>query len=413
MGSLDDTTCDATTIPPSTLHGDTSPAATGMPPSYSATTTSGAAASPSTSTAAGAATDASGAAAHPQTPLLESFLDLHNLARRDLARARDAGTSIATFSGDSLKFKSFMTAFHAFHGDSTDNSAKRKLHLLASYLSDTVVTLIEDCLDSDDHETAYREALHRLTATYGNPEMILQVLLRTAETWPKIRSAEDFLRLATFIRTAKSRTSGLQGALASLLIIKAVTPRFPDHTVSFWHEQALTLEAERPPTLDDLLAFVLRRAEIERRSETTEARGQYGGSGPSDSRSPSRDDHHGRSSDPGRSRDRGGNSMRYSPSREPTSPKATSCFNIQTKEVVPLQKYSKSRKCSYCNSKDHWLSFCPTFRPLSAQSREEWIIDHLMCRKCGECHVGINECPVKTVCLMCPGDHVTALHGNQ
>ena len=111
-----------------------------------------------------------------------------------------------------------------------------------------------------------------------------------------------------------------------------------------------------------------------------------------------------------RSRDRGGGySKRHSPSREPTSQTATACFNIQTKEVIPLrQKHGKSRRCSYC-SKDHWLSFCPTFRPLTTTERERWVIDNFLCPRCGEPHLR-TECTLKTECLVCSRNHVTALH---
>ncbi|XP_046731714.1 uncharacterized protein LOC124402619 [Silurus meridionalis] len=65
--------------------------------------------------------------------------------------------------------------------------------------------------------------------------------------------------------------------------------------------------------------------------------------------------------------------------------------------------------CPYCNSTEHHLSQCTTFKAFTTEQMIKWIKDNKRCWKCGRSHIARN-CTLKKPCRLCHGKHLQILH---
>ncbi|KAI2668771.1 hypothetical protein H4Q32_005566 [Labeo rohita] len=65
--------------------------------------------------------------------------------------------------------------------------------------------------------------------------------------------------------------------------------------------------------------------------------------------------------------------------------------------------------CPYCDSKEHYLSQCPTFQSLTKPQVIDWIKTNNRCWKCGRTHRAA-QCTLKKLCHLCNGKRLQILH---
>lgn len=75
-----------------------------------------------------------------------------------------------------------------------------------------------------------------------------------------------------------------------------------------------------------------------------------------------------------------------------------------TKSQVKISAF-----CPYCDSKEHYLSQCPTFQSLTKSQVIDWIKTNNRCWKCGRNHRAA-QCTLKKLCYLCNGKHLQILH---
>ncbi|XP_049321160.1 uncharacterized protein LOC111190943 [Astyanax mexicanus] len=82
--------------------------------------------------------------------------------------------------------------------------------------------------------------------------------------------------------------------------------------------------------------------------------------------------------------------------------------------VSPRKPEGTSKKksqpyCPYCDSSEHFLSQCDTFKSFDNSQIAQWIKSNRRCWRCGRGHTAA-ECTLKKPCSKCQGKHLQILH---
>ncbi|XP_072035816.1 uncharacterized protein [Amphiura filiformis] len=295
-------------------------------------------------------------------------------------RAQLPAQKIQVFSGDPLKFTTFMKAFEYGVEDKILDSRDR-INYLWQYTSGEPKSLVNSCLYYTDANEGYIKAKQLLTKRFGDSHKIAQAVLKKAKEWPDVKEQASclnefslFLLECHNMMQANSPLKELNNTSSLQLLVG----KLPYRLKNLWRAKVYDIQEEKMRTVGfkDLVDFVGRHAQI--------VANPAFGTISSDTKSNSRN-------------------QQYDNKPKPR----TSSFVTGTQH----EEKSPQKLCLHCDTSTHTLEVCRVVQKKPYDERVATL------RKLGVCfgcvkkgsHF-VRDCTKRVKCIVCKGRHPTVLH---
>ena len=311
------------------------------------------------------------------------------------------------FTGDSLKYKMFITLFD-MTVDSKISSPKEKLAILIEYTSGEPKNLIETCL-YQSAESGYRRARELLEKHYGNPIQIANAHMEKLTSWPKIHDNDSKKIREFYVYLVKC-----QGCLTdeeyvhelnTSSLLQALCSKLQERLQRQWAMQVFTIKStkSRRANFRDFVEFIGKESEVA--SDPTfskEAMSKLLSKRPSHC--------------PRIQRDAGRSKITSFVTKSEETGTAINTKLNATNQVSNSAMDAKNTvpDCPFCKEK-HCLGKCKTFMNRSPFARKMCISSHKLCFGCYSPLHNVTNCTQKLVCREkdCGMSHPTGMHGTQ
>lgn len=341
--------------------------------------------------------------------------------------------TIPVFSGDPLKYKSWISAFELLIGSQRINPSQ-KLIYLQQYLAGEALSSVEGCLILHT-ESSYEEALAVLKRRFGHHHTIAQAFRNKMDQWPSIgasdvkalREYSDFLNQ---VRKASKDVPQMPGMsiFEDIHYIKGMVGKLPQHQINKWIEQAQSIleDQGRDPNFKEFAEFVTKRANVMSNPvfgnmKTTSKKSgatSYFVSGLSPSLK-------GEDSASQKKQDQGNRGGLKTVNQQPLQEQQDNREAQQSQKHEPKgqqtgqgnrRRFNNSRsrvKCYHCGVYgDHFVNECPDLSCLDELQRCKLFEDKGLCVTCGYVKHG-NDIRCSPRCRWCKERHFTYLHSTQ
>jgi hypothetical protein len=292
------------------------------------------------------------------------------------------------FSGDPLKFKSFMSIFDA-NVDSKPVSPDAKLARLLKYTAGPANRAVEKCTIVGGAQ-GYAQARQILESRFGKKYQISAALLDSLRNRPQVKPGPDFVDFADEILIAQSTLDslGLESELDTQHSIVHIVKKCPSYVGNLWRNHAQEFEEKYGvyPKFKNFSEFVMRMA----LRSIDPVYGHKSFSRPAGSGSKEVTTH---------------NAMQQQSSR----------FKYKSKQShdstanAGSTNANNSQPCVLCNGK-HPLYKCKTFQDLAVAERQERVNTAKLCCLCLRPGHMTSDCTSTYRCFVCHGKHSILLH---
>ncbi|XP_072023293.1 uncharacterized protein [Amphiura filiformis] len=181
-------------------------------------------------------------------------------------RAQLPAQKIQVFSGDPLKFTTFMKAFEYGVEDKILDGRDR-INYLWQYTAGEPKSLVNSCLYYTDANEGYSKAKQLLTKRFGDSHKIAQAVLKKAKEWPDVKEQASclnefslFLLECHNMMQANSPLKELDNTSSLQLLVG----KLPYRLKNLWRAKVYDIQEEKLRTVGfkDLVDFVSRHAQI-------------------------------------------------------------------------------------------------------------------------------------------------------
>ena len=345
---------------------------------------------------------------HPTPFSNQSNEMLYHLLEKQGEYLRQQGLPHVTpdiYTGDSLKYKMFMTLFD-MTVDSKISSPKEKLAILIEYTGGEPKNLIETCLYQPP-ETGYRRARELLEKHYGNPIQVANAHMEKLISWPKIYDNDSKKLREFYVYLVKC-----QGCLTdeeyvhelnTSSLLQALCLKLQERLQRQWATQVYTIKStkSRRANFRDFVEFIGKESEVA--SDPTfskEAMSKIITKRPSYSPRTQRD----------AARSKITSFVTKSEETDTAINTKLNATNQANNSVIDAK--NTVQKCPFCKEK-HCLDSCQTFMNRSPFARKMFVISHKLCFGCYSPSHTVTNCTQKLVCREkdCGMSHPTGMHG--
>ncbi|KAK7944873.1 hypothetical protein WMY93_000601 [Mugilogobius chulae] len=275
-----------------------------------------------------------------------------------------------------------------------DSTELFKFQILMDHLKLEDARLIADAYLNSP--TPYTDTIAALTEKFGQPhQLALQKIAKVMDS-PDIKrgDSEGFERFALQIRA-------LVGMLQTLGTEGKIELRCGSHVSRLLSKLPTEMRSEfrrhmcrRSNAVYDLIEFS-EWLQVEAWCQTSD--GQKGAYGHKDKALPKQD--YRRETKPARS----ATILHGAEDPPPTSE------NVSSAQTNRKGRSGAKAYCPYCDTEDHFLSECATFKCFDKAQMTDWIKTNKRCWRCGRSHQAA-QCNLKKPCSKCQGKHLLILH---
>ena len=306
---------------------------------------------------------------------------------------------VPKFSGDPMKYKTFIMAFDARIQSRVPSEADR-LYYLDQHLIGEPKDLIGGCLHIQPDE-GYAEARKLLEKEYGEPYKVSNAFMQKLSSWPVIKYDDGpaLKRFSFFLVKCNNamKTIAHMAVLNHPPNMQSIVQKLPNNLQTKWRENAVKSRRKDGKIVGfgDLTKFVEYAADSANDPIYSKEALFNAKSKPSPASS---------------------SFANYS--QKFPSPKSKS-MSFATNLEVPTQSpsshgagYSRQNAAASCPlcSKSHDLENCVAFKRKSVEERRAFVAEKALCFACyGNNHVSKN-CRKKRICDKCKKPHPTLLH---
>jgi len=283
---------------------------------------------------------------------------------------------IETFSGDPLRFHSFMAVFNE-HVHNHNVSKKLKLARLLQYTEGKARDAIRACAVRDD-DSGYEEAREILERRFGNKYLICERIVKNAKCGKPAKSPSELQDLADELTTAFATLSSMKklSEIDTQQCIVEIASRLQPYLRNRWKREAMDMKRERDvyPTFKDFVQFVSKEAQ-----EATDP--FYGNM----------------------------NNAKHSVNLKQSEKKSSASFS--TKVVNPTSFRKASPPCVLCKE-SHRLLYCDKFKAMRPIERLNLVKHHKLCENCLLSNHVTLDCRKNTTCSVhgCGKRHTKFIH---
>ena len=290
------------------------------------------------------------------------------------------------FSGNPIDFIKWKRSFEGLVGNKSSIRVGDKLALLEQYVSGEAAECIDGMFYRSDDQ-AYEDAWRVLNERFGHSSAVFSAFRQKLASWPRI-GLKDYLgiqRFADFLVTldhAMPHVEGLSG-LNDPEENKHILRKLPDWIVTRWGSTVADYDTKGLPYPDfhKFAEFLATQAKIATRPICSL---------------------HALSSEPTPP------SARHSRTtdvinQEPIEDTLSATVNVANMVV-------RTKECPFCQSKEHFLPRCETFKSREFQERRQFIVQQRRCFGCLRTGHIVKDCQRPHQCEQCGKNHPTALH---
>ena len=278
------------------------------------------------------------------------------------------------FSGDPIKFHSFMNAFKVNVENVCQDPDARLAHLIASTRG-----IARDAI-SGCHivggEAGYKKAMATLKESFGEDQAIISSIVNELLSEKSVHSAEEVMKFSHKLNNARAILVELEAEdeIDSQILLQRIVQCLPQSIQNKWRDKQLASKRKNKIYLDfeELVKFVKQISDEM-------------------------------------------NDPLYGQSKT-TNPKK-SAAKVQEKVFASVSGKDKRNEkpsacklsCKLCNG-DHSLSRCAKFKDMSVHQRADFVNRHKMCTNCLRCDHVLVDCASDNRCFVCKGKHSVFLH---
>ena len=284
---------------------------------------------------------------------------------------------IETFSGDPLRFHSFMAVFDE-HVHQHTVSQKLKLARLLQYTDGKARDAIRACAVRDD-DSGYDEAREILRRRFGNSYLICECIIKTAKSGKPARSPNELQDLADELTTALATLSSMKklNEIDTQECIVEIANRLQPYIRNRWKREAMEMKRNRDvyPTFRDFVQFVTKEA--------------------------------GEATDPFY-----GNSVKHNANSKQSEKRSSASFSTKVENVSGFRKAFQA--CVLCKE-SHRLLYCDKFKAMKPAERLNLVKRQKLCENCLLSNHVTADCRKNTTCSVpgCGRRHTKYIHTSQ
>jgi len=306
---------------------------------------------------------------------------------------------IPDFTSDSEReFANLKLALNNLLEPYPELTEKYRYHVLLEHLKLPEAQMIGQSCRHDPFP--YTAAMYALQLQYGQPHQLAQSEIAAILTTPDVRSgdARTFQSFALRVHLLVSMLLSLEGPQGMELnccshvdrLLGKLPKYHRDGFIEYLQLQGkLNTTSLNPYNLQDLNGWLQGKAQQQRLSNRLVQRYQH--------EKPAND---GRERIPFKGK---GQSIAVYHGVEPIQP------NTRSKPTSASGKKSFNVNCLFCDSKEHYISRCPSIKVQSTAELHRWITDGKRCWKCARAHAP-ESCNLKKPCSDCGDIHLQVLH---
>lgn len=286
------------------------------------------------------------------------------------------------FSGDALKFHSFMNSFRVNIESVCTDPNTHLAHLLASTRG-LAHEAIRGC-QIIGGQKGYERALDILKESFGEDQAVIDRVVSELLTDESLRSPEQVLQFSYKLSNARDILLELEAEdeVDSQIVLQRIVQCLPQTVRMRWRDKQLASKRKSKCYLDfeELVKFVKQVAD----EMNDPLYGQSKLNRLDSKQIPS------------------------SPKKPGGKPKEKTLASVSVKPQSKSKKTSKV-KCKLCNG-EHFLSRCANFKEMSVSQRTDFANQRKVCINCLSYDHTVHNCLSNNRCFVCKGMHSVFLH---
>ena len=289
-----------------------------------------------------------------------------------------------TFSGQQKDWQAFWAAFRDIN-DCPKYSDTTKLCYLKQAQKDT--SLHQQLCENVAHGDSYAEVVKGLLDQYDRPREEHRIYVENLTKMEPVKATRSsIMACATTLQSSVNGLTRLGQVDMQSIFTTLIEPLLPEKLKVQWEEA--TVENKKVPKVDDLIAFLRKRAAMPQYSD----------------KPPPHEPAERKSYRPQPSRQKGSVHVTTNSPAQP-SPGMTEPTGSRHRITYPPCRYS----CPLCEEA-HYAWACSTFRGKTLAERKEHVKTHNLCENCLKPGHTQSDCNSRFTCQTCAGKHNTLLH---